>query len=95
MLGDDGSFLTLIIGGIALRCLLDGEWSATFGDISWLQTGKVSTDELGDTLALAVVRSLELLRAPWVGEALLLGRFDGSCAALEGEAEAAEVGARA
>jgi hypothetical protein len=55
----------------------------------------VSTDELGDALALAVVRSLELLRAPWVGEALLLGRFDGSCAALEGEAEVAEVGARA
>ena len=46
-------------------------------------------------MALAVVRSLELLRAPWVGEALLLGRFDGSCATLEGEAEAAEVGARA
>lgn len=62
-----------------------------------IMTGNVSTDELGDTLALAVVRSLELLRAPWVGEALLLGRFDaGSCAALEGEAEAAEVeGARA
>jgi hypothetical protein len=72
MLGDDGSFLTWIIGGIALRCL-----------------------EVGDALALAVVRSLELLRAPWVGEALLLGRFDGSCAALEGEAEVAEVGARA
>lgn len=57
----------------------------------------MSTDELGDTLALAVVRSLELLRAPWVGEALLLGRFDGSCAGLlEGEVEAAEAeGARA
>lgn len=94
MLGDDGSFLTFIIGGAALRCLLDGMVSGVWGYIT--MTGRVSTDELGDTLALVVVRSLELLRAPWVGEALLLGRFDGSCAALEGEAEAAEVlGARA
>ena len=96
MLGDDGSFLTWIIGGIALRCLLDENGQRRFGVYHGFMTGIVSTDELGDTLALAVVRSLELLRAPWVGEALLLGRFDGSCAALEGEAEAAEVlGARA
>ena len=95
MLGEDGSFLTFIIGGTALRCLLDGGSQRRLGDMA---TGNVSTDELGDTLALEVVRSLELLRAPWVGEALLLGRFDaGSCAVLEGEAEAgAEVeGARA
>jgi hypothetical protein len=63
-------------------------WSAGFGIYHEFMTRRVSTDELGDTLALAVVRSLELLRAPWVGEALLLGRFDGSCAWLEGEAEA-------
>jgi hypothetical protein len=92
MLGDDGSFLTFIIGGNALRCLLDENGQRR---LEYMMTGRVSTDELGDTLALAVVRSLELLRAPWVGEALLLGRFDGSCATLEGEAEAAEVGARA
>ena len=50
---------------------------------------------MGEGLRLARALSFELLRTPWVGEALLLGRLGaGSGAALEGEAEEVE-GARA
>jgi hypothetical protein len=73
-----------LLGRGRADCMLGDDGSF----LTWIICDIALRCELGDTLALAVVRSLELLRAPWVGEALLLGRFDGSCAWLEGEAEA-------
>ena len=59
MLGDPGSFLTLIIGGNVLRCLLNEL-------VSMASTAALTpeTYELGESLPLAVVLSFELLRAP-------------------------------
>lgn len=59
MLGDPGSFLTLIIGGSVLRCLL----SEMVNMASMLES-TFKTYELGESLLPAVVRSFELLRAP-------------------------------
>jgi hypothetical protein len=59
ILGDPGSFLTLIIGGSVLRCLLNGVVS-----IDFTCTVTTQTYELGESLPPAVVRSFELLRAP-------------------------------
>jgi hypothetical protein len=59
ILGEPGSFLTLIIGGSVLRCLLDGVVSI---HLTLEVTGQAY--ELGESLPLAVVLSFELLRAP-------------------------------
>lgn len=93
MLGEPCSFLILIIGGGPLRRL-----AIEVSDMSSRKQGKSAwTYELGEIFPPDVGRSLERLRSPDAGEALLLARLDAgsaAIAALFGGAEAAD-GARA